>query len=70
MAGGEFSKLIRRHIFTGLSVYYVLTWGVWLRYCQKHQQDDVIVIWPSLFTSVPVVVKKQSLLDKKSKKLK
>jgi dihydroceramidase len=44
---------------TGLAAYYNLTWGVWLRYCLKGQQDDVEVIWPSFFTSVPVVVRKQ-----------
>ncbi|KAF2096414.1 alkaline ceramidase, partial [Rhizodiscina lignyota] len=46
------------HLFTGLGAYYNLTWGVYLRYCLKGMQDEVEVVWPSLFTSVPVVIRK------------
>jgi dihydroceramidase len=43
---------------TGLAAYYNLTWGVWLRYCYKGMQDDVEAVWPSFFTSVPMIVRK------------
>lgn len=67
MAGGKFNSCFqylshkdRRHIATGLSMYYNLTWGVWLRYCLKGMQDDVELIWPSLFTSMPLIVRKKA----------
>ncbi|KAF2398220.1 alkaline phytoceramidase [Trichodelitschia bisporula] len=44
------------HILTGISAYYQLMWGVWLRYCLNGQQDDVEMVWPSMW-SVPVVEK-------------
>jgi Ceramidase len=48
---------IRRHIMTAIAAYINLTWGIWLRYCLKGRQDDVELVWPSLFTSVPVVMR-------------
>jgi hypothetical protein len=44
-----------RHIFTGIAQYFNLTWSIWLRYCFNGEQDDVELVWPSLFTSVPAV---------------
>jgi hypothetical protein len=44
-----------RHIFTGIAQYFNLTWSIWLRYCFNGKQDDVELVWPSLFTSVPAV---------------
>lgn len=48
-----------RHIFTGIAAYFNLTWAIWLRYCLNGKQDDVELIWPSVFTSVPVVVRRE-----------
>jgi hypothetical protein len=46
---------LHRHIFTGIAQYFNLTWSIWLRYCFNGKQDDVELVWPSLFTSVPAV---------------
>jgi dihydroceramidase len=50
-----------RHIMTGFAAYYNLTWGIWLRYCLNGTQDEVELVWPSLFTSVPTVVRRKNL---------
>ena len=55
-----------RHIFTGIAAYFNLTWAIWLRYCRDGKQDDVRLAWPSVFSSVPVVVKVENE-NKKSK---
>ncbi|KAF2841225.1 aPHC-domain-containing protein [Patellaria atrata CBS 101060] len=52
------------HIMTGLSAYYHLTSTIWLQYCMSGMQDEVKLIWPSLFTSVPVIVRRKGLLGK------
>lgn len=46
------------HILTGLAAYYLLTWGVYLRYCLEGRGDDVRLVWPSLWTSMPTVEKR------------
>ncbi|KAF7507232.1 hypothetical protein GJ744_010790 [Endocarpon pusillum] len=43
------------HLLTGVAQYINLTWSIWLRYCLNGEQDDVQLVWPSFFTSVPVV---------------
>ncbi len=43
---------------TGIAAYFNLTWSIWLRYCLDGKQDDVKLVWPSIFTSVPVVVRR------------
>jgi dihydroceramidase len=48
---------IYRHIFTGIAAYFNLTWAIRLRYCRDVKQDNVQLAWPSVFTSVPVVVR-------------
>jgi hypothetical protein len=47
-----------RHIMTGIAAYFNLTWAIWLRYCLNGKQDDVELVWPSIFTSIPVVVRR------------
>lgn len=47
-----------RHILTGLAAYYLLTWGVYLRYCLEGRMDEVKLVWPSLWTSMPTVEKR------------
>ena len=44
-----------RHIFTGIAQFYNLTWSIWLRYCFDGEQDKVEMVWPTLFTSVPLI---------------
>jgi dihydroceramidase len=44
---------------TGIAAYFNLTWAIWLRYCLNGKQDDVELVWPSIFASVPVVVRKE-----------
>ncbi|ATZ47641.1 hypothetical protein BCIN_02g08990 [Botrytis cinerea B05.10] len=44
------------HILTGIAAYNNITWSIWLRYCRNGKQDLVELEWPSMFTSMPVVV--------------
>ncbi|TID16782.1 alkaline dihydroceramidase Ydc1 [Venturia nashicola] len=46
------------HILTGLAAYYLLTWGVYLRYCLEDGMDEVRLVWPSLWTTMPTVEKR------------
>ncbi|KAE9961215.1 hypothetical protein EG328_004717 [Venturia inaequalis] len=46
------------HVLTGLAAYYLLTWGVYLRYCLEGRMDEVELVWPSLWTSMPTVEKR------------
>ncbi|ERF68195.1 hypothetical protein EPUS_05276 [Endocarpon pusillum Z07020] len=60
------------HILTSVAQYINLTWSIWLRYCLNGEQDDVELVWPSFFTSVPVVeptekAKSESKLNRKKK---
>lgn len=48
-----------RHIFTGIAAYFNLTWAIWLRYCLDDRQDEVELSWPSVLSSVPLVVRKR-----------
>lgn len=50
-----------RHIFTALAAFYNLVWLSWLRYCLGGKQDDVVLLWPSLFRSLPLVYRKENL---------
>ncbi|KIV81482.1 hypothetical protein PV11_03667 [Exophiala sideris] len=43
------------HVFTGIAQYFNLTWSIWLRYCLDGRQDEVELVWPSLFTSMPLI---------------
>ena len=54
---GEGAKSMDRHIFTGFAGYFNLTRLIWLRYCLEGKQDGFQLAWPSVFTSVPVVVR-------------
>lgn len=48
--------------------YFYITWGIWLRHCLNGRQDEYELVWPSTFTSIPFVVKrdKGGAKDKKS----
>lgn len=43
---------------TGTGAYFYITWGVWLRHCLNGRQDEFELRWPSIFTSLPVVVRR------------
>ncbi|KAF1826244.1 alkaline phytoceramidase [Dissoconium aciculare CBS 342.82] len=45
------------HIGTGLGAYSYIVWGIWLRHCLNGKQDEYELIWPSIFTSVPRLVR-------------
>ncbi|PSK45355.1 hypothetical protein B9Z65_2495 [Elsinoe australis] len=45
------------HLMTGTGAYFYITWGIWLRHCLNSRHDEYELIWPSTFTSLPVVVK-------------
>lgn len=47
-----------RHVFTGMGLYYHLVFGVYLRHHLKGDQDDIELVWPSIFTSIPAIVRK------------
>ncbi|KAJ9157579.1 Alkaline ceramidase 3 [Pleurostoma richardsiae] len=51
------------HIFTGLA-YYLIVWRVWLERCLGGSEQEFILHWPSLFTSVPRVVPAASVQPK------
>jgi dihydroceramidase len=50
-----------RHLFTSLAAYYNLVWMIWLRWALKGKQDEAVLVWPSLFSSLPEVVLKENL---------
>jgi dihydroceramidase len=52
------------HLMTGTGAYFYIVWGVWLRHCLNGRQDEFKLVWPSMFTSLPSVVK----IDKSEKK--
>ncbi|KAF0322308.1 alkaline phytoceramidase [Colletotrichum asianum] len=43
------------HLFTGIACYINVTYGLWLRYCRDGKKRDVVLVWPSMFGSVPTV---------------
>jgi len=53
---------------TGIAAYFNLTWAIWLSYCRDGRQDDVTLVWPTLFTSVPIVAGKSYDTPKAVKK--
>jgi hypothetical protein len=44
-----------RHLLTALSAHYMIVWLAWLRYYQERRQDEVYLQWPSLWTSLPAI---------------
>lgn len=42
---------------TGVGAYFYIVWGIWLRHCLNGRQDEYELYWPSVFTSLPAVVK-------------
>jgi dihydroceramidase len=46
------------HLLTGIAEYFNLVWSIWLRYCLEGRQDEVELVWPSMLSSMPSVVRK------------
>jgi hypothetical protein len=44
---------------TGLGAYFYIVWGIWLRHCLEGRSDEFELVWPSLWTSVPEVVRRR-----------
>jgi dihydroceramidase len=34
-------------------------WGIWLRHCLNGKQDLYELRWPSMFASIPVIVRRR-----------
>ena len=47
-------------MMTGIGAYFYIVWGIWLRYCLNGEQDKVKLKWPSVFFSVPEIVRVDS----------
>lgn len=43
------------HIFTSLGAYYFIIWRVWLEICLEGKERELMLYWPSPYTSVPRV---------------
>lgn len=52
------------HLLSGLSGYYYITYGVYLRHCLEKRQHEFEFIWPSKWTSLPYVARKPVITDK------
>ena len=44
------------HLMTGVGSYFYIVWGIWLRRCLNHEEEDFRLHWPSIFKSLPEVV--------------
>jgi dihydroceramidase len=42
---------------TGTGAYFYIVWGIWLRHCLNRRQNEYTLKWPSIFTSLPEVVR-------------
>ena len=52
-----FRKEIRQWLIQlGLGAYYYIAWGIWLRHCLSGQEQQFVLHWPSILTSVPRVI--------------
>jgi len=47
------------HIMTGIGAYFYLVWGIWLRHCLDHKQDEYELVWPRTVTSFPSMVRRK-----------
>lgn len=46
------------HLLTGVAEYFNIVWSIWLRYCAAGRQDEVTLVWPSLW-SIPYVERRK-----------
>ncbi|EMF16865.1 alkaline dihydroceramidase Ydc1 [Sphaerulina musiva SO2202] len=58
------------HLGTGTGAYFYIVWGIWLRHCLNGRADEYELEWPSVFTSLPGIVRnRKPLLNGSAKKL-
>ena len=57
------------HLMTGVGAYFYIVWGIWLRHCLNGQQDEFEMIWPSIWTSLPRVERRQAVPNGSLKKM-
>lgn len=69
----------RWHLGTGLGAYFYISecrkhvkthisddnaaWGIWLRHCLNGRQDEYELNWPTLFTSLPRIVRSKKTVQ-------
>jgi len=53
------------HLLTGIAEYFNIVWSIWLRYCLEGRQDEVELVWPSVWASMPVLVRKKAFVNGK-----
>ncbi|KAI5462928.1 alkaline phytoceramidase [Mariannaea sp. PMI_226] len=51
------------HLMTGLAYYYII-WGIWLRHCLTGHDDEYVLDWPRLLTSIPEVRREKKRAQK------
>ncbi|KAI9749938.1 MAG: pre-mRNA-splicing factor prp46 [Chaenotheca gracillima] len=56
------------HLMTGTGAYFYLTWGIWLRHCLSGRQDEYSLKWPSMWTSLPEIVRTDQSSTQDSKR--
>lgn len=49
------------HLMTGVAGYINVVWNTWMRYALYGRREEVELVWPSLWFSVPDVVKRKHL---------
>lgn len=52
------------HFWTGTAEYCNIVWCSWLRYCLDGKQDEVVLIWPSMWKSLPQLVRRKNVQKK------
>jgi dihydroceramidase len=60
------ANLSARHLMTGVGAYFYITWGVWLRHCLNDKQEEYVLDWPSVFFSLPEIVRAPGALKSSS----
>ncbi|RDW72015.1 alkaline phytoceramidase-like protein [Coleophoma crateriformis] len=50
------------HLMTGTGAYFYIIWGIWLRHCLNDRQEEFVLHWPSIFTSLPEIVPASTLV--------
>ncbi|PGG99368.1 hypothetical protein AJ80_09364 [Polytolypa hystricis UAMH7299] len=48
------------HLLTGIGAYMYIVWGIWLRHCLNHRQEEYDLYWPRLFSWPDVRRKEQT----------
>ncbi|KAK2731302.1 hypothetical protein FQN57_003457 [Myotisia sp. PD_48] len=43
------------HLLTGIGAYMYITWGIWLRHCLNHRQDEYKLHWPRLYRWAEII---------------